>query len=44
MVGDESLNWQPLGRDFITVGQKLERLGFTYHKGKVTVIDPAKAL
>jgi hypothetical protein len=40
MAGDESLNWHPFLSDFILVGSKLEQLGFTYYKGKVTLIDP----
>lgn len=40
MAGDESLNWHPLLGDFILVGQKLEKLGFTYFKGKVIVVQP----
>ena len=40
MAGDESLNWHPLLSDFTLVGQRLERLGFTYYKGSVAVIDP----
>jgi hypothetical protein len=40
MAGDESLNWHPSLADFILVGQRLERLGFTYYNGSVSVIDP----
>ena len=39
MAGDESLNWHPSLSDFILVGQRLERLGFTYYKGTVAIID-----
>ena len=39
MAGRESFNWHPFIEDFILIGRKLEKLGFTYCKGKVTVID-----
>ena len=29
----------PILADFILVAQKLEQLGFTYHKGKVVIRD-----
>jgi hypothetical protein len=38
MAGDGSLSWHPLVADLILVGQRLERLGFVYSKGKVIVI------
>ena len=42
MAGDESLSWRPLIQDFILLGQKLEQLGFTYYKGKVTIIGASE--
>jgi len=42
VAGYSSLSWHPLLSDFILLGQKLEQLGFTYYKGKVTVVDPAE--
>jgi hypothetical protein len=38
LAGDESLNWHHLVADFILVGQRLERLGFIYHRGTVIVM------
>lgn len=32
--------WEPLLRDFITLANKLEYLGFTYSNGRVIIIDP----
>jgi hypothetical protein len=40
LAGDESLSWHPLIEDFITVGRKLERLGFVHNGAKVIVINP----
>lgn len=40
MAGTESLSWHPFLADFILVGQKLEQLGFTHHKGRVILINP----
>ncbi len=34
------LSWHPLLVDFVLVGQKLEQLGFTYHKGEVIIVGP----
>lgn len=42
MTGSKSHGWHPLLSDFILLGQKLEKLGFTYFKGTVTVIDPSE--
>lgn len=39
MAGDESDGWHPLVEDFITVGKKLEKLGFVSHRGGVAIID-----
>lgn len=35
MAGRKSLNWHPLIEDFLTVGRKLEGLGFIFDRGKV---------
>lgn len=40
MAGCESLGWHPLAEGFIVVGRKLEKLGFTYYKGKITIVEP----
>jgi len=40
MAGEESLSWHPLVSDLILVGQRLEQLGFTCYKNKVTILDP----
>lgn len=40
LAGYTSHVGNPLLSDFILIGQKLEKLGFTYYKGKVTVVDP----
>jgi hypothetical protein len=39
MAGDKSLNWRPLGTEFILLGQKLEKIGFIYDKGRVIVSE-----
>lgn len=39
MAGCESGAGNPLVTDFTLVGQELEQLGFTYHKGEVIVIE-----
>lgn len=39
MAGSESLSWHPLVEDFVLVGQKLEKLGFVYHRGSVIVTE-----
>jgi hypothetical protein len=41
LAGDKSLSWHSLIEDFILVGQKLEKLGFTYCRGRVINIDPS---
>lgn len=43
MAGDESDGWHPLVEDFVLVGRKLERLGFTCYEGKVTTIEPTRS-
>jgi hypothetical protein len=40
MAGDTSINLHPLLSDFILLGLKLEKLGFTYFKGQVTLVQP----
>jgi hypothetical protein len=40
MAGGMDSAGNPLLADFILVGQKLEKLGFTYYKDKVTVTEP----
>ena len=42
MAGDVS-QFAPLGRRFITVGRKLEKLDFLYHRGTVIVSEPEAA-
>jgi hypothetical protein len=37
LAGDESHASNPLCSDFISLGQRLEKLGFTYYRGVVTV-------
>lgn len=39
MAGGESFSWHPLLSDFVLLGRKLERLGFTYYEGQVTVAE-----
>lgn len=39
LAGDESGAGNPLLADFILTGQRLERLGFTYYKDAVLLID-----
>lgn len=43
MAGDESRGGNTLLSDFILFAQKLEELGFTYYKGKVTIVEPSEA-
>jgi len=38
LAGDEYFNWHPLIADFITLGRKLENLGFIYHRGNVLLV------
>lgn len=38
MAGDESLNWHPVLSDFILLGRKLTKLGFTYSQGQVIIL------
>ncbi|HUD06813.1 MAG TPA: hypothetical protein VMR34_02905 [Candidatus Saccharimonadales bacterium] len=40
MAGYTSAIWHHILTDFILVAQRLEELGFTYHKGKVIIIEP----
>lgn len=40
MAGRESRGGNTLLTDFILFAQRLEGLGFTYHKGKVMIIEP----
>jgi hypothetical protein len=40
MAGETLSVLNPLLADFISVAQQLERLGFTYHRGKVILIEP----
>lgn len=37
MAGNKSAVWHILLLDFILVAQRIERLGFTYRKGRVVV-------
>jgi len=39
VAGCESLSWHPLVADFFLVGRKLEKLDFTYYKGRVMVVE-----
>lgn len=39
LAGDESLNWHHLLSDFVSVGRKLEELGFVYRKGSVLTLE-----
>ena len=39
LAGDESLKWHPLVADFLLVGQRLEKLGFIYHRGGVIILS-----
>jgi len=43
MAGCESRGGNTLLADFILFARKLEKLGFTYCKGKVTIIEPSEA-
>lgn len=43
MAGDGSDGWHPLVEDFVLVGRKLEQLGFTCCKGKVTIVEPTRS-
>ena len=38
MAGDESLNWHRISADFILLGQKLEKLGFSYESIRANAI------
>ena len=40
LAGSTSRVGNPLFKDFIVVGRKLEKLGFTYYAGKVIVVEP----
>jgi hypothetical protein len=40
MAGRESHASNPLIADFILMSRKLEKLGFTYHRKNVLVIEP----
>jgi hypothetical protein len=31
--------WEPLFADFVLLAEKLEKLGFTYHNGKVSIFE-----
>ena len=42
LAGDESRASNPLFADFAFIGQELEKLGFTYSRGDVFLIDPLK--
>ena len=37
-----SMRWEPLLSDFILLATKLDNLGFSYRKGKVSVTDMEK--
>jgi|GEM_PF-1565332 len=39
MAGDESDRWHPLVEDFVLVAQKLEGLGFGYHRGNIIIAE-----
>lgn len=39
MAGGKSLNWHPLIEDFVTLGRKLEQIGFVYSKGGVVIVE-----
>ena len=41
LAGSTGSVGNPLIADFILVGQRLEKLGFTYYKGKVTIVEPS---
>lgn len=43
LAGSTSRAGNPLLADFLLVGQKLEKLGFTYYKDKVIIIEPEAA-
>jgi hypothetical protein len=40
MAGYESATRHTIFLDYILIAQKLEQLGFTYYKGKVTIAEP----
>jgi len=44
MAGYTSDAGNPLLADFILVGLKLERLGFTCYRGKATIIEPFRGV
>lgn len=40
MAGGKSGAGNPLFTDFISVAQRLEKLGFTFHRGNVLLLEP----
>ena len=40
MAGGKSSAGNPLFADFISVAQQLEKLGFTFHRGNVLLLEP----
>ena len=42
MAGDESSAGNPLLVDFILIGRRLERLGFSYYKNRVVILCSTK--
>lgn len=40
MAGSTGSAGNPLVADFILVGRKLEKLGFIYYAGRVTIVEP----
>lgn len=42
LAGSTGSGGNPLLADFLIVGQKLEKLGFTYYKGRVTITSPSE--
>lgn len=40
MAGGESGAVNPLFADFISIGRQLEKLGFTYHRSSVILLEP----
>jgi hypothetical protein len=42
MAGHRSCVGNPFLADFILVAKKLEDIGFTYFKGKVTIVEPVE--
>lgn len=41
MAGGESDSWHPVVADFVLLAQKLEKLGFIYHRGSVIIAEPS---